>query len=99
MDSYLPLVAQHKDDDFTDKQKQWQQMRRGRYVEFNLVCCAATFLHPSVQDVLMQVCDCVSAAGTKHPHTSRRHEHADDAFVICRFMIEVQPLGLRLEAG
>ncbi|KAL3157289.1 hypothetical protein ABBQ38_001521 [Trebouxia sp. C0009 RCD-2024] len=37
VDSYLPLVAQHKDDDFTEKQKQWQQMRRGRYVEFNLV--------------------------------------------------------------
>jgi len=35
--AYLPLVAKHKDDDFTEKQKQWQQMRRGRYVEFNLV--------------------------------------------------------------
>ena len=37
VDSYLPLVARHKDDDFTEKQKEWQQMRRGRYVEFNLV--------------------------------------------------------------
>jgi len=35
--AYLPLVAKHKDDDFTQKQKEWQQMRRGRYVEFNLV--------------------------------------------------------------
>jgi len=35
--SYLPLVAKHKDDDFTQKQREWQQMRRGRYVEFNLV--------------------------------------------------------------
>ncbi len=35
--SYVPLVAKHKDDDFTQKQKEWQQMRRGRYVEFNLV--------------------------------------------------------------
>jgi len=35
--AYIPLVAKHKDDVFTEKQKQWQQMRRGRYVEFNLV--------------------------------------------------------------
>jgi len=35
--AYLPLVAKHKDDEFTTQQKQWQQMRRGRYVEFNLV--------------------------------------------------------------
>jgi len=35
--AYLPAVAKHKDDDYTSKQKEWQQMRRGRYVEFNLV--------------------------------------------------------------
>merc|ERR1719298_56082 len=35
--AYLPAVAKHKDDDFTPKQKEWQQMRRGRYFEFNLV--------------------------------------------------------------
>ena len=35
--AYLPLVKKHKDDEFTTKQKEWQQMRRGRYVEFNLV--------------------------------------------------------------
>ena len=35
--AYLPLVAKHKDDEYTPKQKEWQQMRRGRYVEFNLV--------------------------------------------------------------
>uniref|UniRef100_X5CWZ4 coproporphyrinogen oxidase n=2 Tax=Eukaryota TaxID=2759 RepID=X5CWZ4_9EUKA len=35
--AYLPIVAKHKDDEFTQKQKEWQLMRRGRYVEFNLV--------------------------------------------------------------
>jgi len=35
--AYVPLVAKHKDDEFTQQQKEWQQMRRGRYVEFNLV--------------------------------------------------------------
>ncbi len=42
VDSYLPIVAQHKDDKFSEEQKHWQQMRRGRYVEFNLVCNSAT---------------------------------------------------------
>jgi coproporphyrinogen III oxidase len=37
VDAYGPIVAAHKDDPFTEKQKQWQQIRRGRYVEFNLV--------------------------------------------------------------
>ena len=35
--AYVPLVAKHKDDEFTEQQREWQQMRRGRYVEFNLV--------------------------------------------------------------
>ena len=35
--AYGPIVQKHKDDEFTQKQKEWQLMRRGRYVEFNLV--------------------------------------------------------------
>ena len=35
--SYVPLVERRKDSKFTEKQKEWQQLRRGRYVEFNLV--------------------------------------------------------------
>ncbi|KAF2793516.1 hypothetical protein K505DRAFT_276853 [Melanomma pulvis-pyrius CBS 109.77] len=35
--SYLPIINRRKDMPFTDEQKQWQQLRRGRYVEFNLV--------------------------------------------------------------
>ena len=35
--SYVPIVSRRKDLSFTDDQKRWQQIRRGRYVEFNLV--------------------------------------------------------------
>mmetsp|Transcript_7306 Transcript_7306/g.18780 ORF Transcript_7306/g.18780 Transcript_7306/m.18780 type:complete len:393 (-) Transcript_7306:866-2044(-) len=35
--SYVPIVERHMDDAFTQEQKEWQQIRRGRYVEFNLV--------------------------------------------------------------
>uniref|UniRef100_A0A3P9ID73 Oxygen-dependent coproporphyrinogen-III oxidase, mitochondrial n=1 Tax=Oryzias latipes TaxID=8090 RepID=A0A3P9ID73_ORYLA len=34
---YLPIVYKHLNDSFTDEEKDWQQIRRGRYVEFNLV--------------------------------------------------------------
>lgn len=35
--SYVPLVEKRKDMPFTEEHKTWQQLRRGRYVEFNLV--------------------------------------------------------------
>lgn len=35
--AYVPLVDKHKNDSFTQEEKDWQQLRRGRYVEFNLV--------------------------------------------------------------
>lgn len=35
--SYVPLVKKHHCDVYTEREKHWQQLRRGRYVEFNLV--------------------------------------------------------------
>ena len=37
LESYLPILNRRKDLEYSEKQKQWQQIRRGRYVEFNLV--------------------------------------------------------------
>jgi coproporphyrinogen III oxidase len=37
LDAYLPVVARNKYHDYTASQKKWQEIRRGRYVEFNLV--------------------------------------------------------------
>ncbi|MBN3303551.1 oxygen-dependent coproporphyrinogen-III oxidase, mitochondrial [Amia ocellicauda] len=34
---YLPIVKKHLHDSVTPEEKSWQQVRRGRYVEFNLV--------------------------------------------------------------
>ena len=34
---YSELIARNKDRSYTDQNKQWQLLRRGRYVEFNLV--------------------------------------------------------------
>jgi coproporphyrinogen III oxidase len=35
--AYLPIVGRRKDTPFNEKNKHWQEIRRGRYVEFNLV--------------------------------------------------------------
>ena len=37
INSYIPIVEKRKDLAFTPEQKYWQEIRRGRYVEFNLV--------------------------------------------------------------
>ncbi|KAI0567719.1 coproporphyrinogen III oxidase [Gracilaria domingensis] len=35
--AYLPIVERRKDSEYTEDQKKWQQLRRARYVEYNLV--------------------------------------------------------------
>jgi coproporphyrinogen III oxidase len=35
--AYVPIVERRKDTPYTDAQKRWQEWRRSRYVEFNLV--------------------------------------------------------------
>nr|GLL29091.1 oxygen-dependent coproporphyrinogen-III oxidase, chloroplastic-like [Ipomoea trifida] len=35
--AYIPIIEKRKDTPFTASHKEWQQIRRGRYVEFNLV--------------------------------------------------------------
>lgn len=37
MPSWFPIVEKRRNMDFTDRQKQWQLLRRGRYLEFNLL--------------------------------------------------------------
>jgi coproporphyrinogen III oxidase len=37
LESYLPIVKRRKSLPFTEEQKYWQEIRRGRYAEFNLI--------------------------------------------------------------
>lgn len=36
-EAYIPIVEKHKEESFTEAEKEWQEIRRGRYVEFNLL--------------------------------------------------------------
>lgn len=37
LQAYMPILNKRKDSNYTDRERQWQLVRRGRYVEFNLV--------------------------------------------------------------
>ena len=37
LNSYLPIVERRKNIEYNEQQRDWQEIRRGRYVEFNLV--------------------------------------------------------------
>ena len=37
VESYLPIVERRKKLSYTEQQREWQEIRRGRYAEFNLV--------------------------------------------------------------
>ncbi len=37
LEAYVPIVEKRKDLPYTQEQRNWQEIRRGRYVEFNLV--------------------------------------------------------------
>merc|ERR1719383_291914 len=59
-DSYFPIIKRRLNEPFTESEKEWQQIRRGRYVEFNLVYDRGTkfgFATPGVriESVLMSL--------------------------------------------
>jgi len=37
LQAYLPIVQKRKSNPYSDREIAWQEIRRGRYVEFNLV--------------------------------------------------------------
>ncbi|GAA5844514.1 hypothetical protein JCM11251_004199 [Rhodosporidiobolus azoricus] len=58
--AYYPIVEKRKDAKFTEEQKRWQQLRRGRYVEFNLVYDRGTkfglaMKEPRTESILMSL--------------------------------------------
>ncbi|GAA5923852.1 hypothetical protein JCM3775_000527 [Rhodotorula graminis] len=58
--AYYPLVERRKDQAFSDAEKRWQQLRRGRYVEFNLVYDRGTkfglaMKEPRTESILMSL--------------------------------------------
>ena len=82
--AYVPLVAKHKDDKFTPEERAWQQMRRGRYVEFNLVYDRGTTFGLKtggrIESILMSLPRYCEFQYDNHPKPGSREADALDAF-------------------
>ncbi|CAH2350427.1 oxygen-dependent coproporphyrinogen-III oxidase [[Candida] railenensis] len=70
--AYVPAILKRKDLPYTEEEKQWQQIRRGRYVEFNLVLDRGTQFGlqtpgSRVESILMSLPATASWAYDHHP--------------------------------
>ncbi|SGY79668.1 BQ5605_C008g05192 [Microbotryum silenes-dioicae] len=58
--AYYPIMQRRKDQPYTEEEKRWQQLRRGRYVEFNMnidrgVRFGLAMKQPRVESILMSL--------------------------------------------
>ena len=78
LESYLPIVKKRKDISFTISQKDWQEIRRGRYVEFNLVHDRGTLFglktNGRIESILMSLPPVVQWKYNHHPEKESEEE-------------------------
>jgi len=59
LEAYLPIVERRADEPWSDRERSWQLVRRGRYVEFNLVHDRGTLFgletHGRTESILMSL--------------------------------------------
>lgn len=71
LEAYVPIVEKRKDLKYTKENKQWQEIRRGRYVEFNLVHDKGTLFglktNGRIESILMSLPPTVQWAYNHHP--------------------------------
>ena len=76
--AYVPIVAKHKDDHYTPQQKEWQGIRRGRYVEFNLVYDRGTIFGLKtggrIESILMSLPEQARWEYDHHPEVGSKEE-------------------------
>lgn len=77
-EAYLPIVESRKDLSYTPEQKNWQEIRRGRYVEFNLVHDKGTLFglktNGRIESILMSLPPHVQWVYDHHPEPGSQEE-------------------------
>ncbi len=73
LEAYVPIVEKRKDLPYTQDQRDWQEIRRGRYVEFNLVHDKGTLFglrtNGRIESILMSL----------PPHVQWKYDHHPEA--------------------
>lgn len=79
LNAYIPIVQKRKDYPYTPKQRMWQEIRRGRYVEFNLIHDKGTLFglktNGRIESILMSLPPHVQWRYDNHPE--KNSEEAD----------------------
>ena len=79
LNAYIPIVQKRKDYRYTPKQRMWQEIRRGRYVEFNLIHDKGTLFglktNGRIESILMSLPPHVQWRYDNHPE--KNCEEAD----------------------
>ncbi len=76
--SYMPIVARRRLHTFDTQHKQWQEIRRGRYVEFNLIHDKGTLFglrsKGRIESILMSLPSTVRWTYNHHPEEGSEEE-------------------------
>lgn len=78
LEAYLPIVEKRKELNYTAEQRNWQEIRRGRYVEFNLVHDKGTLFglktNGRIESILMSLPPHVQWVYDHHPEAGSEEE-------------------------
>ncbi len=82
LEAYVPIVEKRKDLPYTQEQRDWQEIRRGRYVEFNLVHDKGTLFglktNGRIESILMSLPPHVQWVYDHHPKKGGEEEKLID---------------------
>jgi len=78
LESYVPIVEKRKETEYSEEHKNWQEVRRGRYVEFNLVHDKGTLFglktNGRIESILMSLPPTVQWKYNHHPEENSEEE-------------------------
>ena len=78
LEAYVPIIEKRMHLPYTSQQRNWQEIRRGRYVEFNLVHDKGTLFglktNGRIESILMSLPPHVQWVYDHHPEPNSREE-------------------------